>query len=89
MPHAKAYVKQADMLDQMQQEAVNHAYEALHCNTQYMDIAKHLRTHFDHCYGPSWSCVVGKDFGTSFAYEKKHLISFELKGYTFLLFRGA
>lgn len=64
MPHAKAYVKQADMLEQMQQEAVNHAYEALHCNNQYMDIAKHVRTHFDRAYGPSWSCVVGKDFGT-------------------------
>ncbi|VDL95519.1 unnamed protein product [Schistocephalus solidus] len=64
MPTTKAVVKQADMLEEMQQEAVNHAYEALQCEGQYMDIAKHVRCHFDRLYGPSWSCVVGKDFGT-------------------------
>ncbi len=61
----RATVKQADMLQEMQQEAVNIANEALGGgNTQYMEIAKHVRSHFDNLYGPSWSVVVGRDYGT-------------------------
>uniref|UniRef100_A0A915ETU2 Dynein light chain n=1 Tax=Echinococcus canadensis TaxID=519352 RepID=A0A915ETU2_9CEST len=86
---AKAVIKETDMLEELQQQAANCAYEALQHHQQYMDIARYVRKRFDDLYGPSWSCVVGADFGASFAYEKKHLISFQMKGKTFLLFRGA
>lgn len=60
---AKAVIKETDMLEELQQQAANCAYEALQHHQQYMDIARYVRKRFDDLYGPSWSCVVGADFG--------------------------
>lgn len=64
MPRIQAIVKQTDMINELQQEAVNCAYDALQSTQQYMEIARIVRLHFDQAYGTSWSCVVGKDFGS-------------------------
>lgn len=51
------------MLEELQQQAANCAYEALQQHRQYMEIARYVRKRFDEMYGPSWSCIVGAEFG--------------------------
>ncbi|KAM3186333.1 hypothetical protein ACTXT7_004507 [Hymenolepis weldensis] len=62
---SKAVIKETDMLEELQQQAANCAYEALQHHTQNMDIARYVRKRFDNIYGPSWSCIVGVEFGAS------------------------
>ncbi len=59
----QAVIRETDMLQELQQEAANCAYEALKYHTQYVEIARYVRSRFDEVYGPPWSCVVGADFG--------------------------
>lgn len=63
MSYIKAKVKQSDMKESIQQEAVNACANAM-ANGDYtpMEIAKHVRKYFDEHYGPAWTCIVGRDF---------------------------
>ncbi|KAK4467363.1 hypothetical protein MN116_008868 [Schistosoma mekongi] len=59
----KAVVKNADMPDEMQQFAVD---TAAHAMTEYnieKDIACYVKKEFDKVYGPTWHCIVGRNFG--------------------------
>ena len=59
----KAVVKNADMSDDMQREAVDCASEAMQCNTIEKDIAATIKKKFDIKFGPTWHCIVGRNFG--------------------------
>ncbi|CAH8434906.1 unnamed protein product [Schistosoma rodhaini] len=59
----KAVVKNADMSDDMQQCAVDTAAQAMTEYSIEKDIAAYIKKHFDKNYGPTWHCVVGKNFG--------------------------
>lgn len=59
----KAVVKNADMSDDMQQCAVDIAAQAMIEYNIEKDIAAYIKKHFDKTYGPTWHCVVGKNFG--------------------------
>ncbi len=59
----KAIVKNADMDEDMQQEAVETASSALEKANVEKDVAAAIKKGFDSKYGPTWHCIVGKNFG--------------------------
>lgn len=56
----KAIIKNVDMSEEMQQEAVDVASAALEKYNIEKDIAMHVKKEFDRRYGSTWHCVVGK-----------------------------
>ncbi|VUZ46369.1 unnamed protein product [Hymenolepis diminuta] len=89
MSAMKAKVHQTDMKEKMQQEAVNAVAQAIVNEESAVLMATAVRKHFDELYGPSWTCIIGRDFSSSFAYEKKKHISLEMAGQQILLFKSA
>ncbi|VEL09929.1 unnamed protein product [Protopolystoma xenopodis] len=59
----KAVVKNADMEDSMQQDAVETAANAMDKLNIEKDIAAHVKKEFDRKYEPTWHCIVGRNFG--------------------------
>lgn len=58
----KAVVKNADMSEEMQREAVDIANEAMLGQAIEKDIAAAIKKRFDNKYGPTWHCIVGRNF---------------------------
>ncbi|VDD82550.1 unnamed protein product [Mesocestoides corti] len=90
MSYIKAKVNQSDMKESLQQEAVNECARVM-CTGEAtpVQVATEVRENFDKKYGPSWTCIVGRDFSSSFAYEKKKHISLSIGGQQVLLFKSA
>ncbi|KAL4668000.1 hypothetical protein H8959_006689 [Pygathrix nigripes] len=64
MCRQKAMVKNADMLEEMQQDSVECATQALEKYNIEKDIAAHIKKEFDKKYNPTWYCIVGRNFGS-------------------------
>ena len=60
----KAIIKNVDMGEEMQQEAVDVASAALEKYNIEKDIAAQIKKEFDKRHGPTWHVVVGKNFGS-------------------------
>ena len=60
----KAVIKNVDMSEEMQQEAVDIATVALEKYNIEKDIAAQIKKEFDRRHGPTWHVVVGKNFGS-------------------------
>ena len=60
----KAVIKNVDMSEEMQQEAVDIASVALEKYNIEKDIAAQIKKEFDRRHGPTWHVVVGKNFGS-------------------------
>ncbi|MBA0710626.1 hypothetical protein Golax_009903 [Gossypium laxum] len=54
------------MKDDMQKEAVNIAIAAFEKNNVEKDVAEHIKKEFDKRHGPTWHCIVGRNFGNPF-----------------------
>ena len=61
----RAVVKNADMSDEMQQDAVDCATAALSKYGIEKDVAAHIKKEFDKKYHPTWHCIVGRNFGST------------------------
>lgn len=61
---AKAVIKNVDMSEEMQQEAVDIASAALEKYNIEKDIAAQIKKEFDKRFGATWHVVVGKNFGS-------------------------
>lgn len=83
----RATMKKSDMSKEMQQDAVNCADEALNRFEIDQDIAKFIKQQFDRVHGPSWNCIVGKNYCTYLNHIPNHFVFFYLRRYAFLLFR--
>lgn len=68
----KAVIKNVDMTEEMQQEAIDIAAGALDKYNIEKDIAAQIKKEFDTRYGPTWHVVVGKNFG-SYVTHGEHL----------------
>ena len=66
MADRKAVVKNADMSEDMQQDAIDIATQALEKFNIEKDIAAFIKKEFDKKYNPTWHCIVGKNFLTVF-----------------------
>ncbi|OAA49705.1 dynein light chain [Cordyceps fumosorosea ARSEF 2679] len=84
---ATAQIKSADMTDDMQQESIEVAQEAMAKFTVEKDIAQHIKRTFDERKGPTWHCIVGRNFGSFVTHETKHFIYFYLGHCAILLFK--
>ncbi|KAJ9161467.1 hypothetical protein NKR19_g2251 [Coniochaeta hoffmannii] len=83
----EAQIKSADMTDDMQAEAIEVAQEAMAKFTIEKDIAQHIKKTFDERKGPTWHCIVGRNFGSFVTHETKHFIYFYLGHCAILLFK--
>jgi dynein light chain LC8-type len=60
MSDRKAVIKNADMSEDMQQDAIECATQALEKYNIEKDIAAFIKKEFDKKYNPTWHCIVGK-----------------------------
>ncbi|CAM9545671.1 unnamed protein product [Bubo scandiacus] len=87
MSDRKAVIKNADMSEEMQQDAVECAIQSPEeCNVEH-NIAAHIKriSEFDRKYNPTWQCTVGRNFVT---HETSQFILICLGPFTVLL-KGA
>eukprot|EP01026_Neomeris_dumetosa_P040581 TRINITY_DN3350_c0_g1_i14.p3 TRINITY_DN3350_c0_g1~~TRINITY_DN3350_c0_g1_i14.p3 ORF type:complete len:111 (-),score=4.65 TRINITY_DN3350_c0_g1_i14:256-588(-) len=78
MSERKAVIKNADMSEDMQNDAVDCATQALEKYNIEKDIAAYIKKEFDKKYNPTWHCIVGRNFGSYVTHETKHFIYFYL-----------
>ncbi|CAL8092877.1 unnamed protein product [Calicophoron daubneyi] len=88
MAERKAVIKNADMPDAMQEDAVQTAAHGLDKFQLEKDIAAHIKKEFDRKYNPTWHCIVGKHFGSYVTHETQNFIYFYLQDRAFLLFKS-
>lgn len=88
MSECKAVIKNADMHEDMQQDAVDCASQALEKYNIEKDIAAFIKKEFDIKHNPTWHCIVGRNFGSYVTHETKHFIYFYLGQVAILLFKS-
>ena len=88
MSERKAVIKNADMSEDMQQDAVDCATQALEKYNIEKDIAAFIKKEFDKKYNPTWHAIVGRNFGSYVTHETKHFIYFYLGQVAILLFKS-
>ncbi|KAA0193979.1 Dynein light chain cytoplasmic [Fasciolopsis buskii] len=71
MGERKAVVKNADMSNDMQEDAVHTAASAMDKYQVEKDVAAFVKKEFDRKYSPTWHCVVGKSFGSRFTTDAR------------------
>ncbi|KAK8338264.1 hypothetical protein V6Z11_A09G242800 [Gossypium hirsutum] len=69
----KVIIKSADMKDDMQKEA---AFEK---NNVEKDVAEYIKKKFDKKHGPTWHCIVGRNFESKMSVIFKRYCCFYLK----------
>ncbi|XP_021290863.1 dynein light chain 1, cytoplasmic [Herrania umbratica] len=84
----KVIIKSADMKDDMQKEAVDIAISAFEKNNVEKDVAEHIKKEFDKRHGPTWHCIVGRNFGSYVTHETNHFVYFYLDQKAVLLFKS-
>ncbi|KAK3040292.1 hypothetical protein RJ639_028207 [Escallonia herrerae] len=91
MLEGKAVVGETDMLQTMQQEALDIAAKALDFFdvTEATEIARLIKKEFDRAYGPGWQCIVGTDFGSFVTHCYGCFIHFSFGSLAILLFKGS
>lgn len=60
---ANRMIKETDMSEAMQQEAVKQAEKAVELHTVEKDVAAYIKKYFDRKYSAPWHCIVGQNFG--------------------------
>ncbi|PPS06523.1 hypothetical protein GOBAR_AA14124 [Gossypium barbadense] len=61
----KVIIKNTDMKDDMQKEAVNIAIFAFEKNNVEKDVVEYIKKEFDKKHGPTWHFIVGHNFGNA------------------------
>ncbi|CAL8075679.1 unnamed protein product [Calicophoron daubneyi] len=84
----KAVVKNADMSEEMQQDAIEVATHAFEKFNIEKDIAAYIKKEFDKKHSPTWHCVVGRNYGSYVTHETKHFIYFYAGQVAILLFKS-
>ena len=74
----KAVIKNADMTEDMQQEAVDCATQAMEKFNIEKDIAAYIKKEFDKKHNPTWHCIVGRNFGSYVTHEVNIRIVYHL-----------
>ncbi|KAL9259820.1 Dynein light chain 2, cytoplasmic-like protein [Drosera capensis] len=59
-------IKSADMSEDMQKEAVDIAVAAFEKHSVEKDVAETIKKEFDEKHGPTWHCIVGRNFVKTF-----------------------
>ncbi|ESZ97335.1 dynein light chain [Sclerotinia borealis F-4128] len=59
-----AQIKSVDMSDDMADEAIDVCRQAMIKHSVEKDIAQYIKKAFDEKRGPTWHCIVGRNFGS-------------------------
>ncbi|XP_008789848.1 dynein light chain 1, cytoplasmic-like [Phoenix dactylifera] len=84
----KITFKSADMKEEMQQEVFECARIAFEKYTVEKEIAEYIKKEFDNKHGPTWHCIVGRNFGSYVTHETNHFIYFYVDSKAVLLFKS-
>ncbi|XP_059630443.1 uncharacterized protein LOC132273504 [Cornus florida] len=84
----KVIIKSADMKDDLQKEAVDIAINAFEIHNVGKDVAEYIKKEFDKKHGPTWHCIVGKNFGSYVTHETNHFVYLYLDSKAVLLFKS-
>lgn len=76
------------MGDAMQDQAIQTAISALDKYNIEKDIAAYIKKEFDQHHGPTWHCIVGRNFGSYVTHETKNFIYFYVGQVAILLFKS-
>ncbi|KAH1089161.1 hypothetical protein J1N35_016418 [Gossypium stocksii] len=87
-PPKKVIIKSADMKEEQQKEAVNIAISAFEKNNVEKDVAERIKKEFDERHGPTWHCIIGRNFGSYVTHETNHFVYFYLDQKAVLLFKS-
>ena len=82
------HVKNADMSEEMQLDAISSAQRAQEVFLVEKDIASFIRREFELKYNPTWHCICGRNFGSFITHETKHFIYFYTGQVAILLFKA-
>ena len=88
MTDRKVVVKNADMKEDMQQDAVDLASEAMEKFNVEKDIAAYVKKEMDKKFPGTWHVIVGRNFGSYVTHETKHFIYFYAGQVAFLVFKS-
>ncbi|GAB4843631.1 Dynein light chain Tctex-type [Ancistrocladus abbreviatus] len=84
----RVIIKSADMSDDMQNQAVDIAISAFEKHSVEKDVAETIKKEFDKKHGPTWHCIVGRNFGSYVTHETNHFVYFYLDQKAVLLFKS-
>jgi dynein light chain LC8-type len=88
MAERKAVIKSVDMPEEMQQEALTCAYDAMERLNFEKDIASHIKKEFEKNHSPTWHCIIGRNFGSYVTHETGNFIYFYVGQVGILLFKS-
>ena len=88
MTDRKTIIKNVDMNEEMQQDAIDCAIQAMEKFNIEKDIAAYMKKEFDRKYTPTWHAIVGRNFGSYVTHETKHFIYFYVEQVAVLLFKS-
>nr|BAJ99897.1 predicted protein [Hordeum vulgare subsp. vulgare] len=84
----KITLKSADMKEEMQKEAFDISRVAFEKHTMEKDIAEYIKKEFDKNHGPTWHCIVGRNFGSYVTHETNYFVYFYIDSKAVLLFKS-
>ncbi|XP_020593138.1 dynein light chain 1, cytoplasmic-like [Phalaenopsis equestris] len=84
----RVVLKSADMKEEVQKEAISCAVSAFDKHAVDKDRAEYIKKEFDKNHGPTWHCIVGRNFGSYVTHETNHFIYFYLDSKAVLLFKS-
>ncbi|TPP43539.1 Dynein light chain type 1 family protein [Leishmania donovani] len=82
-----ATVKNADMPEDMQADAIEVTLQAMEKFNIEKDIAAYIKKEFDKKYQPTWHCIVGRNFGSFVTHDTHCFLYFYLGQVAVLLFK--
>jgi dynein light chain LC8-type len=88
MQGRKCLIKSVDMPEDRQQFAVETAASAIENHQVEKDVAAAIKKEFDTKFGPTWHCIVGRNFGSYVTHEAGCFIYFYLDQIAVLLFKS-
>ena len=83
-----AVIKNVDMSEDMQKDAIEFATQAFKKYSIEKDIAAFIKKEFDRKFVPTWHCIVGRNFGSFVTHETRYFIYFYLGQVAILLFKS-
>jgi dynein light chain LC8-type len=83
-PPLNVFLKNADMSEEMQQDAFDCATQAMEKFNSESDIARFVKQKFDKKYSLSWHCIVGRNFGSYVTTRIRYLFLLSAAFYLFL-----
>ncbi|UYV70580.1 hypothetical protein LAZ67_7003593 [Cordylochernes scorpioides] len=81
-------VQAADMPPELQKAAMQSAAQALRLYATEKLIAECIKQDFDHAFGPTWHCIVGRHWGSCVTHSKQCYIRISCRDLTILLYKS-